>query len=180
MSSMLVHTLIRLRNRACDNPSCGTQGRSPAFHLDASRGKSETTASLAIMFGDAEAYGGCCAFSITLGHLAIGPWSYGRLGSPSRQLYWVTEAIRAMAGEHISFACRLRGITVEGLGSGITEEDMEHIFAPFFTTQFRGMGLGLSICRNTNEAHEGRLAVSPAASGGSAFQIMLPAAEVLS
>jgi signal transduction histidine kinase len=56
---------------------------------------------------------------------------------------------------------------------------MDHIFDPFFTTKSHGMGLGLSICRNIIEAHGGRLSVSRAASGGSAFQIVLPAEDVV-
>jgi C4-dicarboxylate-specific signal transduction histidine kinase len=102
----------------------------------------------------------------------------------------VTNAIEAMASTsgranvlRVSSARREpRGvvITVEDSGSGISEKDMDHIFDLFFTTKSHGMGLGLSICRNIIEAHEGRLSVSPAAGGGSVFQIALPAAKVLS
>jgi signal transduction histidine kinase len=71
-------------------------------------------------------------------------------------------------------------ITVEDTAAGIDPKDVEHIFDPFFTTKSHGMGLGLSICRTIIEAHGGRLSVSPAAGGGSAFHIALPADEAVS
>jgi C4-dicarboxylate-specific signal transduction histidine kinase len=102
----------------------------------------------------------------------------------------VTNAIEAMASTsgrtrmlRVSSARREPAgvvITVEDSGAGISPKDMDHIFDLFFTTKSHGMGLGLSICRNIIEAHEGRLSVSPAASGGSAFQIVLPAEEAVS
>jgi C4-dicarboxylate-specific signal transduction histidine kinase len=66
-------------------------------------------------------------------------------------------------------------ITIEDSGSGVTAENIERIFEPFYTTKPRGMGMGLTICRSIVEAHEGRLVATPSRLGGLAMQISLPA-----
>jgi C4-dicarboxylate-specific signal transduction histidine kinase len=48
-------------------------------------------------------------------------------------------------------------------GTAWPEEDMERIFAPFYTTKPEGMGIGLAICRSIIEFHQGRLWVEAAA-----------------
>jgi PAS domain S-box-containing protein len=68
-------------------------------------------------------------------------------------------------------------IVVEDSGPGIDPENADRIFHPFFTTKPQGTGMGLSICRSIVEAHSGHLVVSPAADGGSVFQITLPAGD---
>ena len=69
---------------------------------------------------------------------------------------------------------RLR-VSIADTGSGIDPSDLHRIFDPLFTTKPRGMGMGLSICRSIIESHNGRLWVSDGPSGGSIFQIELPA-----
>ena len=71
-------------------------------------------------------------------------------------------------------------VVVEDSGPGIDPENLDRIFHPFFTTKPQGTGMGLSICRSIIEAHNGHLTVSPAADGGSVFQIALPAADLSS
>ena len=44
-------------------------------------------------------------------------------------------------------------------GVGISKENMEKLFEPLFTTKARGIGLGLSICKNLVEANDGELEV---------------------
>jgi signal transduction histidine kinase len=68
-------------------------------------------------------------------------------------------------------------VTVEDSGTGIEPGDMDHIFEAFFTTKSNGMGLGLAICRSIVEDHGGRLSASAAHPHGSAFRVVLPAAE---
>ena len=68
-------------------------------------------------------------------------------------------------------------VSVQDLGSGISQEHAERLFEAFFTTKATGMGLGLSICRSIVEAHGGWISASPAHPHGAIFQVMLPAVQ---
>jgi signal transduction histidine kinase len=68
-------------------------------------------------------------------------------------------------------------IAVSDTGRGITPDDLEHIFKPFFTTRHTGTGLGLSITRDIVERHGGRLEVQSQVDHGSTFTLLLPAAD---
>jgi signal transduction histidine kinase len=65
-------------------------------------------------------------------------------------------------------------IFVADEGPGIPPEQMDQIFAPFFTTRPDGLGLGLNICRTIVEAHGGFMTVENHAGGGAAFSFTLP------
>jgi two-component system, NtrC family, sensor kinase len=67
-------------------------------------------------------------------------------------------------------------IVVADTGSGITAENMPHIFAPFFTTKTggRGTGLGLAIVRSIVEGHDGTVVASSPPGRGARFVIELP------
>lgn len=58
-------------------------------------------------------------------------------------------------------------------GTGIDEDDLADIFAPFFTRKRRGTGLGLAICDRTVKEHGGRLSVESQLGEGSAFRVSL-------
>ncbi len=68
-------------------------------------------------------------------------------------------------------------IGVKDTGTGITAEQIEQIFNPFFTTKDsdKGMGLGLSICYRIIEAHRGKIEVKSRLNEGSEFIVILPA-----
>jgi two-component system NtrC family sensor kinase len=71
-------------------------------------------------------------------------------------------------------------ITVTDTGVGITSENREKIFQPFFTTKSQGcIGLGLAICQGIVHAHGGRLIMDSAAGQGATFSIWLPVGERL-
>ena len=65
-------------------------------------------------------------------------------------------------------------ITVSDTGPGIAPEIAGRLFQPFVTTKPTGLGLGLSICREIVEAHEGQLTAAPGATGGTVFTMRLP------
>jgi PAS domain S-box-containing protein len=63
-------------------------------------------------------------------------------------------------------------------GAGIPAAELAHIFEPFYTTKERGMGLGLSICRNIIAAHDGQLWAENNPAGGASVHLRLPLAGV--
>lgn len=59
-------------------------------------------------------------------------------------------------------------------GIGITQEVIQNLFNPFYTTKEKGMGLGLSIAYRIIEKHNGKIEVISAPDEGSNFRIYLP------
>ncbi|MBS1161887.1 MAG: sensor signal transduction histidine kinase [Proteobacteria bacterium] len=72
---------------------------------------------------------------------------------------------------------RMLEVAVTDQGHGLAEEDIERIFAPFYTTKAEGMGIGLAICRSIIEFHQGRLWVEPQREGGTVFRFTVPIEE---
>ncbi len=74
-------------------------------------------------------------------------------------------------------------IRVSDTGVGIPPERLRMIFEPFFTTKepdehgHGGSGLGLSVCRQIIEQHNGRIRVESVAGKGSTFTVKLPLHE---
>lgn len=71
-------------------------------------------------------------------------------------------------------------IIVEDKGIGIAKSDLKHIFEPFYRAksvvdeQIHGNGLGLSLVKQTVEAHGGKIAVESEVGKGSRFIVHLP------
>jgi len=69
-------------------------------------------------------------------------------------------------------------VVVRDTGPGISPEDLEQIFEPFYRGQAQksipGTGLGLPITKRIAEAHGGRIEVQSALGKGSAFLVFLP------
>jgi two-component system, OmpR family, sensor histidine kinase SenX3 len=74
-------------------------------------------------------------------------------------------------------------ITVSDHGRGIPQQELPHIFDPFYrgadavARQVHGNGLGLSLVKRIVTAHGGQVSVSTRAGTGSSFTITLPAAD---
>jgi len=66
-------------------------------------------------------------------------------------------------------------IAVRDRGQGLTVDQMDKIFKPFFTSKPHGLGLGLSISRNIVAAHGGRLWAENNDERGASFYVSLPA-----
>jgi signal transduction histidine kinase len=66
---------------------------------------------------------------------------------------------------------------VEDNGTGIAEEDLDHIFNPFFTRKPTGTGLGLAVTQRIVEQFEGSITVRPAVPRGTVFCIDFPRME---
>jgi signal transduction histidine kinase len=66
-------------------------------------------------------------------------------------------------------------LEVADTGPGVRPEDLDNIFAPFYTSKPGGAGLGLSVSRRIAEEHGGALSCAPAAGGGASFRLELPA-----
>ena len=62
-------------------------------------------------------------------------------------------------------------------GAGIKEEDLPHIFSPFFTTKNSGTGLGLSICYRIIKEHGGLIRVYSTEGKGTTFKVSLVVAD---
>ncbi len=65
-------------------------------------------------------------------------------------------------------------IQIRDEGIGISDEDILHIFEPFYTTRDRGSGLGLAISYKILEAHGGELWAESVKGEGTTFFVRLP------
>ena len=77
---------------------------------------------------------------------------------------------RNQAGETGQFV----QVEIRDSGIGIPEENLEHIFDPFFTNKDEGSGLGLSISHQIVQEHGGYITVESKLGKGTAFFINLP------
>lgn len=81
-------------------------------------------------------------------------------------------------------ASQMLDLVVRDSGSGMAPETLRKIFDPYFTTKSGpdatgkgGTGLGLSMCRDIIEAHQGRIRVESTPGRGTAFTLKLPIAR---
>jgi PAS domain S-box-containing protein len=65
-------------------------------------------------------------------------------------------------------------LTVTDTGEGISHENMEKVFTPFFTTKPNGNGFGLAEVHKAILAHHGTVEVKSAVGKGTTFTIKLP------
>jgi two-component system sensor histidine kinase PilS (NtrC family) len=65
-------------------------------------------------------------------------------------------------------------------GKGVQENQVEHLFEPFFTTRPEGTGLGLYLSRELCEANRATLSYGRTVEGCTRFRMNIPLREPLS
>ncbi|MBO2617584.1 sensor histidine kinase [Shewanella algae] len=78
---------------------------------------------------------------------------------------WRSDAADPVAGVSICVMDR---------GSGMSAEVLSQALLPFYSTKPQGSGLGLALCREIAEAHDGRLSLQNRQDGGFLVQLWLP------
>jgi signal transduction histidine kinase len=65
-------------------------------------------------------------------------------------------------------------VEVRDTGIGIPEENLQHIFDPFFTSKDEGSGLGLAVSHQIVQEHGGFVTVESTIGKGTAFFVHVP------
>jgi len=96
----------------------------------------------------------------------------------------IKNALQAMPqGGRLKVTCSLHDrqleISFQDTGAGLTPEEMDQIFQPFYSTKedAQGLGLGLPICQKILGRYDGRLAVESQGGQGATIRVLLPYAD---
>ena len=94
----------------------------------------------------------------------------------------VRNAIEAIGSEgELTIASRLAGdqieIEVTDTGKGMTPDELDQLFTPFFTTKHRGTGLGVAYAQQVALDHNGEIRCDSTPGQGTTFTISLPVNE---
>ena len=65
-------------------------------------------------------------------------------------------------------------ISITDTGNGIPDNVKPNIFKPLFTTNAKGMGMGLSVCKRIIEAHGGSISIESVLGKGTKVLLILP------
>jgi signal transduction histidine kinase len=65
-------------------------------------------------------------------------------------------------------------MTISDNGPGIPDDQMEHLFEPFWTSKEDGTGMGLFSPKHIVELHQGQLNVTSSRGQGTRIEIVLP------
>jgi signal transduction histidine kinase len=97
---------------------------------------------------------------------------------------FITNAAQAMnEGGTITLGARFDAessafkLTFSDQGCGISKEDIEKIFQPYYTTKEAGIGLGLAITERIIKEHGGKLQVESRVGSGTTITVTLPMQE---
>lgn len=94
-----------------------------------------------------------------------------------------TEAAEDPSGQVIEVSTRRRGemvaVAIRDTGEGMAEEELEHVFDPFYTTRpvGEGTGLGLSICHGIVTSMGGEIDIESTVGQGTTVTVRLPVAS---
>lgn len=86
------------------------------------------------------------------------------------------ESIHGTGSVHLkvwSENCAVR-LLIQDTGCGISQQQLNEIFTPFYTSKPSGTGLGLPVTQNIILAHGGTLSVTSSPECGTTFEITLP------
>jgi signal transduction histidine kinase len=114
-----------------------------------------------------------------------GPWIMGNEAELSQVLInLLLNALQATErGGSVAVEASQQGsrifLRISDTGSGMTPEQVRHIFEPFYTTKEGGTGLGLPTCQRIIEQHGGAIEVTSSTGNGSVFTINFPVSKVL-
>jgi len=78
-----------------------------------------------------------------------------------------TLTVRTAAAENVR-------LEISDTGHGLTPEECERLFTPYYTTKTHGTGLGLAIVQSVISDHKGRISVESAPGKGTTFRIEFP------
>jgi two-component system nitrogen regulation sensor histidine kinase NtrY len=71
-------------------------------------------------------------------------------------------------------------IDVSDTGTGLTPEECDRLFTPYYTSKTHGTGLGLAIVQSVVTDHGGRVSVRSQTGRGTTFEIQLPIRSAIS
>jgi len=69
---------------------------------------------------------------------------------------------------------RFAVVEIADTGTGLTPEECDRIFTPYYTSKQHGTGLGLAIAQSVVSDHHGRISVSSTKNLGTTFRVELP------
>jgi two-component system, NtrC family, nitrogen regulation sensor histidine kinase NtrY len=71
-------------------------------------------------------------------------------------------------------------IRIADTGEGLTPEECERLFTPYYTTKLHGTGLGLAIVQSVVADHQATISVESQPGGGTAFVLHFPPVSIQS
>jgi signal transduction histidine kinase len=180
----LLDPVVRIRGLAAIHVNRASRGRDSSFHLDPVYGRVSHISAEAWEEG-VEAICSCprCRTSLIIPDrrctrcgasvFAVETPGEGRIEWCTRKgCHWSWWASRESAGDQ-----PVVELQVEDSGCGISAEDQQHLFEPFFSTKgHHGTGLGLAVTWGIVESHGGTIDVSSEVDHGSRFTVRLPLA----
>ncbi|MBU1454283.1 MAG: response regulator [Proteobacteria bacterium] len=68
---------------------------------------------------------------------------------------------------------------IKDSGHGVSPENLQHIFEPFYTTRFVGRGLGLALTAGIMQTHRGAITIESTPERGTTVRVLLPSLSLV-